>query len=420
MIGKAIKNCFPLLFVSVWSLLVFTGIPPAAAQVAPAEMKDFQLKALEQTHLSKLVELNQSISRMEFPFKLSLNRNVGLDPKDLATADPRGLEFVLFNGHKILKFTANYFAAFNPDTLTANQRAGRVLNEVVLPMLKLLPGYFNDTDSFDGFGFEIGYHILKHNPSYAFEGKEILVLVFDRLDGMQYSSVTDDGTRQKILNRSEIYLNGEPLGLALKSSSPIQIEALVHRPAKKNPRSNTRNESTQADVTPVAQTSPAKSSISPKEAVDALRIKYQAELESLGREGAAKFHFVEYSPPAFVLIRDQVALQATLRNPEPFDKDSTSIYKRAARSFDLFLAPRLNWIVSKIPQSPDLGTLDISVVNDLTSAKADKSSEAVEFIFPIRIARQFTASEITNQNLIDAGVVLVNGVRISLNLAQVE
>jgi len=98
----------------------------------------------------------------------------------------------------------------------------------------------------------------------------------------------------------------------------------------------------------------------------------------------------------------------------------TSIYKRAARTFDLFLAPRLRWIVSKIPDTADFGSLDISIVNELTSAKSEKSSEAIEFILPVKETRQFTAADITNQDLIDRSIVLVNSVRIALNLAQVE
>jgi hypothetical protein len=177
---------------------------------------------------------------------------------------------------------------------------------------------------------------------------------------------------------------------------------------------------------PPAQTAPAKSPIPPPVSppatvnIEALSQKYQSELDILAREGTAKFQFVDYAPPSFVVIRNQAALQVTLRNPDVFDKDSTSIYRRAARAFDLFLAPRLTWIISKIPETPDLSVLDISIVNDLVSAKSDKSSEAIEFIFPLKEARQFVAADITNQDLIDRGIVLVNSVRIALNLAQVE
>jgi len=68
-----------------------------------------------------------------------------------------------------------------------------------------------------------------------------------------------------------------------------------------------------------------------------------------------------------------------------------------------------------------LDVYDFAVVNPLASAPGAKErSEAIEFVFPKTFARQFTNSEITNQALIDKSQVLINGVRIALNLQLVE
>jgi hypothetical protein len=414
-----------------WSPLLLFCLSPAFTQVGPAEIKDPRLRATEQNYFSHLAALNQAISTLKFPFKLSLNRYVGLDPKDQIGADTRGLEYVIFHERELLKISANYNAAFNADLLTPNQRAGRVLGEVIVPVLRLLPEHFSQGVSFDGFGFEIGYHVRKHNRSYEYEGKENLVVVFDKADGLRYPLLQDDASRQEILNRSEIYLNGEPFGLALNSKAPMEVEALVRRPSASA-------EKTSAPLDAGAQPKAPRpdkpltvptTEIQPKTAgvvspavpadLDTLRKKYQLPLEKLAKDGVAEYHFVDYAPPSFVIIHDQIALQATLRNPEPFDKNTTSIYRRAARSFDLFLAPQLKSVLSKIPESPDFSAVDFSVVNELTSS-TEKSSEAIEFILPLKEARQFANSQITNQDLIDKSIVLVNGVRIALNLAQVE
>jgi hypothetical protein len=47
-------------------------------------------------------------------------------------------------------------------------------------------------------------------------------------------------------------------------------------------------------------------------------------------------------------------------------------------------------------------------------------SEAVEFICPRAALRRFVNAEITNQQLLDQSIILVNGVRIGLNLQLVE
>jgi hypothetical protein len=152
---------------------------------------------------------------------------------------------------------------------------------------------------------------------------------------------------------------------------------------------------------------------------DALQTKLQAQLQALNNQGRAHDGFVDYAPPSFVIFRKQIYLQMTLRNPAVFDPNATSIYRRAARSFDLFLAPRLKGLLAKTPGDPAIAGLDITVLTEF-SAKSASSSEAIEFVCPIGPLRQFTDADITNQDLINQSVVLVNGVRIALNLQQVE
>ncbi len=414
-------------FISSLFLFVLLSemLPAAFAQVAPAEIKHPKLKATEQAYLSQLTSLNQSISLMKFPFTLSLNRHVGLDPKDQAGADQRCLEFVSFNERELLKITANYNASFNAAMLSPNQRADRVLNDVILPVLRLLPKHFDPSASFDGFGFEIGYHVQTHKSSYEYEGKENLVVVFDKADGFRYPILREDALRQEILNRSEIYLNGEPFGLALNMTSPMEVDALPYRPAPPaNKASDSRKTGAPADkkspgAESEAATKTAETSIGPAE-IDALQEKYRSQLDAFGKDGIAQFHFADYAPPSLIVINNQLALQATLRNPEVFDKEGTSIYRRAARSFDLFLAPQLKGILAKIPEGPEIRSVNFSVLNQLASPGPGKSSEAIEFLLPLKEARRFASSDITNQDLIDKSIVLINGVRIALNLAQVE
>ena len=152
---------------------------------------------------------------------------------------------------------------------------------------------------------------------------------------------------------------------------------------------------------------------------DRLDEKYQSQLAALAKEGAAKFHFVAYAPPAFVLFHGSIALQMTLKNSLQFGPAKGSIYKRAAQSFDLFLAPLLKDISERVSPDVEFQLFDFSVLNKL-SPGAKETSEAIEFICPRKALRQFVNAEITNQQLLDQSVVLVNGVRIALNLQLVE
>ncbi len=385
--------------------IAFSG-PSALAQVSPAEILNPDLKALEETYFPQLKALNQSIAKTKFPFPFYLSRFVGIDPAQQAEADSRGLEFVRFQDRVILKIT----------------------------------------------GFEISYHARSRERSYDFEGKENLVLVLDRDDARTLSRASTDPARQEILNRNKIYVSGTDFGLSLTERDPLNVQALPRSiPARPDATSTARSSTLVARSPllnlnhPLPAVSPAvaapadpapananPSSSTPKDSdpplglprsapadADRLNDKYQAQLASLAKLGAAKFHFVDYAPPTFMVFRDQIALQMTLRNSLQFGPAKGSIYKRAAQSFDLFLAPQMKDLSDRISPDVEFQLLDFSVLNKLSPGPKG-TSEAIEFICPRAAVKQFVNAEITNQQLLDQSIILVNGVRIALNLQLVE
>jgi hypothetical protein len=417
-------------FVATCALLLLFGTARSFAQVSPAEILNPRLKALEQTHLSKLIAINQTVPLLTYPFPFSLNRYVGSDPKSPTGVDGRGLEFVNFHDQVVLKVTGNYQAAFDADRLTPNQRSSRVFTDVVYQVLEVLPGYFKAADEFDAVGFEICYHVRRKAAHYEYEGKEILVAVLSKADALRYAKAPTDSERQELLNRSEIFLNGKPFGLALNGSDPLDVATLQR--SVKQPANQRGGSSPSSDPANFARTGQDESTTSETASMpgiatvvrtqadaERLEAKYKSQLDALAAAGLTNYHFVQYAPPSLAVFRNQIVLQLTLRNPNTFDKEATSIYKRAARSFDLFLAPQLKSILERVPDDVELGGLDITVLNDLTGT-AGHSSEAVEFVCPLRAIRKFADADITNQELINQSVVLVNGVRINLNLQQVE
>jgi hypothetical protein len=373
--------------------------PSAFAQVSPNEITDPQLRAAEQAYLLKLVEINRAVGTAQFPFLFSLNRYVGLDAKQQAGADRRGLEFVNFHGRIVLKTTGNYNAAYNASLLTPNQRANKTLDEVIQPILSLIKNHFSTDDKFDAFGFEIGYHVRTKTGGVDYEGKENLVVVMDKADAFRYADAKDDSGRQQILSHAQVFINGNPVEVQRGVREPFSLDAVNQ--AVSNPESAARLAVAEEDVRK-------------------LQMRYQTQLDSLAAEGAARFHFVDYAPPGLARFRDQVYLQVTLRNTEKFNKEATSIYKRAAESFDLFLAPQLKGIVDRLPRIAGVSGVGFSILNEVSSTSDQASSEAVEFFFPLVAIDRFANTEITNQDLINQGVVLINGVRISLDLQRVE
>jgi hypothetical protein len=446
------ENVWRRLLLPTLGIAIALSAQSASAQVSPAEILNPDLKALEETYFPQLKALNQSIVKTKFPFPFYLSRFVGIDPAKQAEADSRGLEFVRFQDRVILKVTGNYNAAYDTNRMTQNERAANTFRTVVLPILVLTTATLPQDIACDGIGFEISYHARSREPSYDFEGKESLVLVLDRIDAWALSGATTDSVRQEILNRSKIYVSGTDFGLSLTERDPLNVQALPRSiPAKPDATSTARSSTlvarspllnlnhplpavppavaASADPAPTnaspvvpppkaADSPPASPPPTPADA-ERLNEKYQGQLTALAKEGATKFHFVDYAPPAFMIFRDQIALQMTLRNSIQFGLVKGSIYKRAAQSFDLFLAPQLKDLSDRISPDIEFQLFDFSVLNKL-SPGAKGTSEAIEFICPRTALNQFVNAEITNQQLLDQSIILVNGVRIALNLQLVE
>jgi hypothetical protein len=420
---------------------IFLPTLPALAQIGPAEISNPVLRNAEDKYYSQLEALHKAIARKDFPYPLLLSRYVTSNP-DSTHFDSRGLEFVNFQGRMVLKVSGIYRAAFNADQLTQNERAARTFREVIVPVLGLMAQVVPPDVECDSVGFEIAYHARAPTRSFEYEGKEILVVVLSREDAFSLADHPDEKQLQTVLNRSTVYVNGQEFGLALGARNPLDLESL-ERSGMPQPGggaysssshlavSNPRGSSTPIHAQPGGRTSsaapaaadplPAADSSRPAHTVadsQRLQIKFEAQLDALLKERAAQFYFVDYAPPSFALFHDRLVLQLTLRNPQIYDKSAGSIYKRAAQSFDLFLAPQLKSLAPKLPGLAEIDALDFSVLNRLGDEK--DSSEADEYVCPIKTVGSFINDEITSQDLINQSIVLVNGIRISLTLQLVE
>lgn len=414
--------------------------PRCAAQVSPEEIANPQLKALESEYFQKLIALNHEISSEKHPFPFVLRRYVGAEPKNQAGADSRGLEFVDFHERKLLKFSGNYNAAFSAQIMTRNQRATSVFTDVMVPVLRVLPQYFSDVKDFDGFGFEISYHVREARGGADYEGRENLVVVMPVEDALRFSQLSSREAQQNAVNASEVYLSGERYGLALGQADPLSVEEIA-KPGTNDGRalssttSGGRTFVSNSRVAGIDLRAPKESDhaasggssthmpsmadappLAPAD-VDRMQATYQSALADYGKFVQATLGET-HSSPSLVLFRGALYLQLTLRNPQAFDREKTSLYKRAALSFDTFVGPHLGDLVSKIPDVANLKGMDITVL--VSQSSGGSATEAVEFICPLDALRSFAAYDISNQDLIDGSLVIVNGVRISLKLQQVE
>jgi hypothetical protein len=340
----------------------------------------------------------------------------------------------------VLKATGNYNAAYDKKQLSRNEQAARTFRDVMLPILQIITQNIPPDIDCDAIGMEISYHVRDRQKSYDYEGAENLVVVLDRKDAFQMVLEKDDNARQVLLDRSLVYLGGEEYGLSLMDRDPVVVDKQARAKSNQINASSTLSASTSASRLirsnpnllpsaaggndpsggPKVDLSRAKPAATAGDAAK-LQSQYQAQLDALAREGQVKLGFLDYDPPTFVVVSKQMVLQMTLKNSTRLDPEKTNIYKRAAQTFDLFVAPKMKDVLDRIPSDVPVDYYDFSVVNPLSPTSLGKErSEAIEFLFPKQLAQEFVNNEITNQELIDKSQVLVNGVRIALTLQLVE
>lgn len=420
------------------TVFVSCALWPSFAQVNPDEIRDPELKALEKTHLSQLRAANTGIAQLHFPFAFQLNRYVGLDPKQQVGSDTRGLEFVKFNNRIVMKVTGNYNAAYNAAQLTDNQRAGKVLEEVISPMLGILCREFPAGDDFPQIGFEISFHARQHASGYDFENKEIVVLVLNRPDALAYAQSHDAAERQAILDHSEVYLNGKPYGVVLgeRESDPASDlpRTVAAKPVSEGlnsmimaPKPNLSLATgitapaplpVVAKVEPLEKLPPAHESS--LDATKDLQKSYQTALDRMLQELEAQAHFVRYAPPAFIPFRHGLYLQLSLTTTLA-PTAAGSQYRLAALAFDQHIAHLIRPVLAYFKDRTDFDGIDFSTTVKLASGQAaDGNPVSVEFIFPLKLVNAYAEFDSTGQQLIDSSFVLIDGERISLNLQAAE
>jgi hypothetical protein len=417
-----ISTAAPFRFLAACFCLV--GMTAAVAQVSPTEVKNPRAKSDEQKYLPQLVSLQRAIGDAQFPFTFRLARYLDAKPGQRAALDSNGIEFVEFQQRIVLKVSGFYRVAFNSMQVTQNGRASQTMLDAVLPILRMVTEKLPQSYDYDAIGFEILYDARDSSGSFDYEGREVLAAVFGRDDAFALARSTSDAERQEILDRSDIFVNGKQFALGLGGREPGNPEERSSSKPTLDRASFRAAEPPHALVaaaigSPDASRQPAhhatESAATDMDAATMQR-KLQGEVSAIRNSDTGTEQADETTAPALETNGDRKVLHFTMQNSLSFESNQTSIYKRAAQSFDLFLAPELKDISKKVPADAAIDGLHFSVLNHLGAGK----DETIEYICPMDSMRSFVEDKITTQDLINKSTVLVNGVRIGLTLQLVE
>ena len=156
------------------------------------------------------------------------------------------------------------------------------------------------------------------------------------------------------------------------------------------------------------------------EALSALRGVDKEVLASMSRELDPQAHFVSFAAPTFVAFRQGIYLELSLNTALP-EWAGGSRYKLAALAFDGHIAQLIRPVLGYFKEESKFDGIGFSTTLHPTGkGPAGGVSEAVQFFFPFTALRCYERYDCTGQQLIDAGTVLINGERVSLDLQIAE
>jgi hypothetical protein len=435
------------------ALAVACSLP--AQVLAPEEIQDPQIKALQRQYFDQLKTITKAAAEHKFPYHFYFSRKLDLSEKEQGLNDQRAVQFDRYDGKLVLKITGNYFASYSADLMTPEERARQTYQDVMLPLLIASAQALQQADVPDAFAFEISHHIRKKVLGVTSEGVENVVLILPKAAALSAAAASDPAIRQTAVLQGQAFLNAVPISFwprpetaavaetasAKQPSKAAPAPVVVVPPApsaspQPNPTVSARL-LREAGITPApvnpppgllakqpampAAENPAAARDTSPDALKKVQSTHQPDLDRMVRDVNPQAHFVAYAPPAFVPFHQGLYLQLSVtttlaRGP------IGSQYAIAALAFDQHIAHLIRPVMGYFKGTPDdFDGIDFSTSVRLAGdTSPEGSAVAVEFIFPQKLLEAYALFDCTGQQLIDGSYVLINGERVSLNLQIAE
>lgn len=425
------------------SIVLVVARITAAQVVAPVEIRDPDIRALQQRSTTELNQVGQEIASYHFKYPFYFSRKLDIDERQQKRTDQHSIRFEHYNGATVIAVSGNYYGAYSSDRFTSEQRAKETFMQVIVPILKAAVPPFENDPAVQGYAIEISHHVISKTMGMPIERPENLMLYLPQSAAIKLVAAQNALAIEVALVDAQALLNANPINLWMtEDQQAAQIETakfapdaapatllpastMTPRESAVRPLNTLIDSAPQPDVklTPApspAPTAPLVRDASPQ-ALASLQSSIQGISNHMLKELEPSAHFVTYAPPAFIAFHRQVYLELSMTT-EIAEPPGTSRYKLAALAFDEHISPLIRRVLSYFPGDQNFDGISFSTtVRGRTKAGvAAPASLSVEFYFPVEVLRRYEAYDCTGQQLIDSGLVLINGERAGLDLQSAQ
>jgi hypothetical protein len=442
--------------VAILSIFLFVTKLASAQVVSPIEISDPEIRALQQRSIDDLKLVGASITGHHFDFPFYFSRKLDIDERQQKRTDQHSIRFERYNGATVLAISGNYYGAYSSDRFNGEQRAKETFVQVVMPILKAVVPAFQGNATVQGYAIEVSHHVIGKTMGMPIERAENLMVYFPRSAAIKLVAAQTNLAQQAALLDADIFLNATQMSLwltdgdrtdatedtvaAIKSADAgkasqetgaARESVMTASVAKENSAPQTQVATTAlpsvkpgsaAFLTPSPALVPAQPlpppvrDLSPQ-AIATLQSSIQGASNHMLKKLEPAAHFVSYAPPAFVPFHHQVYLELSLTTALT-ESPEASRYKLAALAFDQHISPLIRRVLGYFPGEQSFDGISFSTtVRGRTRPGAPAVTPlSVEFFFPMEALRRYESYDCTGQQLIDSGIVLINGERAGLDL----
>jgi hypothetical protein len=395
-------------------------VASAAAQVlSPPEILDPDMRALQEKHFPELKAAAVEITSQEYPYRFYLSRMMDVTEEKEHRVDQRSIRFSKFQNQIVVQVTGNYFASYSDRLMDRTERVKRTYLDVMLPIVRAMAPRLTAEPKVTAYAIEISHHVRKQVLGVTVENPENLALIIPRAIAEKASASKDVVDQITALRASSVYVDGSAVTLwpevtqtpqPVRNNLPPPGEVLARKAVAPEP------------LSPTARTVPVPiplNDLSP-EALQRKQSQYQGMLDRVVKELDPTAHFVSYAPPAIVAFHKESYLQLSIATTlTPFDAGSQ--YRIAALAFDRHVSHLIRPLLGLFNDNPDFDGILFSSTVKIPGKTADPMiTESVEFCLKFSELRRYEQYDITGQQLLNSGFILINGERVGLDLQTAE